>query len=215
MFNSMRLLFAPDSTAVATPPAAVPVAAPVPWTAPVAAAPVPAVPVTTTPSPATPAPVEYKFKLPDGSFMQPADVERFTAFAKERNLTPEQAQAIIERDHKERESFQTSAIAQMAEQDKSWLAEVKADSKIGGQKWTETEANVNRAFQLGDPDGSWRKELAQAHLSYHPGLVRFLNTIGAARKEDSLTAPVTQAPEKDTRSPKERLEAEFKKSGQK
>lgn len=208
MFKRSQIHMEPEGT-TATPVAPAPTpTAPAPAPAAAAPAPVPA----PAPTPA-PAPVEYKIKLPENSYMKPADVEKLTAFAKERKFTPEQAQAFVDWGHEQRAEFQSSAMSQLEEQGKSWLAEVKADPQIGGAKWGETEANVRRAFELGDPDGSFRKELEAAHLSYNPGFVRFLSALGAARKEDSLAAPWASAPPvaKDGRPTLERLADSFRK----
>ena len=216
MFKSHRLLFSPESTAAA-PAAPVTTTSAGSSTASVTSAPIVA-PATTAATPATtpaaaPAvtPTEIKLTLPEGSFMQPADLEKITAFAKERNLTPEQAQAVVDREHTQRAEFQSSVTKQMEDQNKSWLGELKSDPSVGGTKWKETEANVRRAFELGDPTGEFRKALEESKLSYHPGLVKFLSVIGAARKEDSLTAPTTIAPGKDNRSWHERAADSLRK----
>ena len=220
MFKSHRLLFSPESTAAA-PAAPVTTTSAGSSTASVTSAPIvaPATTAATQAATLTDAPVatstEIKLTLPEGSFMQPADLEKITAFAKERNLTSEQAQAVLERDHSERKALMDLSVVQMKQQNDSWLGEVKADKEIGGAKWVETEQNVKRAFALGDPDGSFRKELEQANLTYQPGLVRFLNKLGAMAKEDSLTAPSIAAPAKDNRAPVEKIRDYFAQNAKK
>ena len=192
-------------------------AAPAPAAAPVAATPAPAPAPAATSATTAPAakPVAYDIKLPNDTYMKPADVEKITAFAKERNLSPEQAQAIVDRDHAERVGYMQSLSVQMEDQGKSWLAELKVHPKLGGANWEATETNVKRAFQIGDPTGVFRKSLEESHLQYYPGLVEFLNVLGATRKEDGLTVPVTAAPDKDTRSPREKLEEHYRNSAKK
>ena len=142
----------------------------------------------------TPPPAEYKFKLPEQTHMDQAAVDAFTALAKEKNWTPEQAQMILERDHSERASLMKSSQDAMAAEDARWKTELSGDKEFGGEKFGENSELVKRAFDYADPDGSFRKALDAAKLSNNPQLVKFVWKFGKMMAEDKLSAKASGQP---------------------
>lgn len=183
------------ATAAAPATQAAPAAPAVPWT-----------------KPADPAPAkqeEIKVTVPKDSFMKPADVERFTSFAKESGLTSDQAQKLLDRDHADRKAWLDSQAVSLAEQSSAWLNDLKKDRDLGGAKWGETEQNVTRALDKFDPTGAFRKGAAEAGVAYWPELVKLLNGIGASMREGRLDAPANTPPPKDNRSPMEKMAEDY------
>lgn len=216
--------------AVVTPPAPVvtaPAGAPAPAApAPAAAPPAEASPWAagdTPPKPSETAPaaddkskkeeIKYDLKLPKDSHMDPAAVDKFTSFAKERGLTNEQAQAVLEMNHAERAGVYDSAKTQMKEQNASWLKQLRDDKEFGGDKFAVNAENAKKAFDRFDKDGSFRKALKAGEMDNHPLLVKFVSAVGKAFAEDSLAAPTLNAPGKDTREPVTKLKEHY--AGQK
>jgi hypothetical protein len=75
---------------------------------------------------------EVTLKLPEGSLLDAKAVEEISAFAKAQGLTPEKAQALLERESK---LVATKADEQKSQWDKvtvGWVDEAKADKEIGG-----------------------------------------------------------------------------------
>lgn len=137
----------------------------------------------------TPTPADYStLKLPEGSKLDAKRVEDVSAWAKAKNIAPEVAQEILNREH---EAVSTAAAAQAAEVERvkeTWLNELKADKEIGGDKLNQ---HVEPAKRLVDKFGSesFKKALDETGLGNHPELVRFLSGIAKAVGEDKLVLP--------------------------
>lgn len=161
--------------------------------------------------------VKYDLKLPKDSHMDPAAVDKFASFAKERGLTNEQAQAVLEANHEERKALIESGMSQLKSQNAEWLKALKDDKEFGGDKFSENADYAKKAFDRFDKDGQLRKALIEGHLDNHPGLVKFVTAIGKAFREDKVTAPTLNAPAKDTRDPREKLKEVYarQREGQK
>ena len=131
------------------------------------------------------APVLYEFKVPDG---MPEDFEMdkavFDALAevsRETKLSQEKAQTLINKVwpvmHRRAEEQQTAVHDQ-------WIAEVKADPEIGGQKLPENLAIAKRAMKAYASEGM--QALLNGPIGSHPDVVRFLVKVGQTVSEDSF-----------------------------
>lgn len=145
---------------------------------------------------------ELKLKLPEGSLLKPDAVEKVAARAKELNLTPEQAQAELERESQTLSSFVEGQKAELAQTVSAWVDEAKKDQEIGGEKFA---ANAEVARQVVNRFGTeaFKKALNESGLGNHPELVRVFVRIGRAMKSDELVIPSAHPTEK--RSPAEVL----------
>ena len=202
---------APASAAAAVPAAP---AAPA-WNAPKPAEPVAAVPdpaKPAAPAPAAPVkePEKFDLKVPDGVKMEPAALEGYKNLSKELGLTSEQTQKLLDRDLQAQKTSRESLTQQIQKQDADWAGEIRTKQ---GEKYAEFEATVSRAFDYGDPDGSFRKALGEAGLLNNPRLIGFVERFGSLFKEDKIPSGATGAPKggKDNRPLHERLIDEFKK----
>lgn len=65
-----------------------------------------------------------------------------------------------------------------------WIAEVKADPEIGGQKFDESKAQAQRAVNA--YGGDELRELLQGPIGSHPGLFRLLAKVGETVSEDKF-----------------------------
>lgn len=124
-------------------------------------------------------PERYDLKLPEGSPLDKAHVETTAAFAKERGLSNEQAQAILDREHQAVASH-LEGVKAMQQQ---WAEDSKNDKEIGGEGFSK---NVELAKRVVDKYGSesFRKALSESGLGNHPELVRFITRIGKAFGND-------------------------------
>ena len=204
------------SPAVVVAPAADPAAPVATWSAP------PALdkdgkPVVSAADPAKPAeaakPEALKLKLPDGSAMDAAALERYQAEASALGLTEKQAQALLDRDHQQSVASQKAQVEALKAQDKIWLSDLQKDPAFGGPKFAENAEMAKRAFDFADPDGSFRKDLELSGLSNYPRLVKFAAAFGRTMREDNLHAPTGAVPKKAL-SPMEALKAEYAKASQ-
>lgn len=167
-------------------------AAPAPSPAPAAPAPAPAAPAP-SPAPAAPAPSPapvpqaYTLKLADGSPLDPSDVDKVAAYARERGLSNEQAQAILDQRHEAAAGITQRQADAFAAKRTEWETQTWGDPELGGTNKDATLANVKLVmdkFAPGD-DNPLRKELAVTGYGNHPAFVRFVNAIGKAMREDT------------------------------
>jgi hypothetical protein len=156
--------------------------------APEAAKPVEAKPVE------APKPVEkYELSLPKDSLLDASAVEKVSSYAKEKGLSNEQAQAILEREHGAIASFAEKQRADLAHKaDHVWPEQIKADKEIGGEAF---KANAELALRVVEKFASTdlRKTLTETGLGNHPELVRCFVKIGKAMSEDQLVIPGSQS----------------------
>lgn len=188
---------APVPPAPAAPPAPAPAPAPVvpapaPAPAPTVLAPEPPAP----PAPPAP-PVEVKFdlKVPEKSLLDQARVDQIKAFAKEKNLTNDQAQVIVDRESDAVGTFKAAQDKAFTDQKAGWVDEIKSHPEIGGAKFDESISLASRVVEkFGTP--KFKEILNSTGLGNHPELVAVFVNIGKAYGEDKLIIAPPPGPEK-------------------
>ena len=134
---------------------------------------------------------KFDLKLPEGSHLDAGAVEKHTARAKELKLTPEQAQADLNRESELLKTYVEGQQAQLAKTVDTWVEEAKKDPEIGGEgfaKSAETAMRVVNRFGTEE----FKKALNETGLGNHPELIRVLTRIGRAMTEDQLVLPTGQ-----------------------
>lgn len=130
--------------------------------------------------------ITYSLKAPEKSALTAEDVKNIEAWAKEKHVSQEVAQAVVERESKLIETVkQASDAAAKAGVEKlyeTWAAEAQKDPVIGGAKWAETQANAKRALNI-DPD--FKALISTSPFGNHPKVLAFLAKVGALTREDS------------------------------
>lgn len=176
---------APAPAPAAPAPAPTSAPAPAPTSAPAPAATSAPAPAATPPAPAAPA--EYQLALADGSPLDPSDVDKVAAYARERGLSNEQAQAILDQRHEAASGLAERQVELFAQKRTEWETATWADPALGGANKDATLANVQLVMDRFAPgaDNELRKELAATGYGNHPAFVRFVNAIGKAMREDS------------------------------
>jgi hypothetical protein len=133
-------------------------------------------------------PEKYELKLPEGSHLKPADIERISAHAKEQKLTAEEAQADLE--------IESDVVKTYVEGQKA----AKADPEIGGDEFPKKAELIKRVVDRFAPEG-FKKALETTGLGNHPELNRFLYRIGKSMADDQLVMPGSApAPKKSVES---------------
>lgn len=160
-------------------------------------------------------PEKYELKLKDGSPLDPKDLDKIAAIARQQGLSQEQAVTLLSH-HEEfatgLEARQTEAFNTLKQQ---WSDEVKADKELGGDNWSATLKNTKAAMDRFAPESSefgkaFREMLIETGYTNHPMWVRFVNSIGKALAEDGPRAPGD--PPGTTEGPKDLAEALYGKS---
>lgn len=143
-----------------------------------------------------PKPIEEKkpeakpleLKLPEGSHLTAKDVEKVVARSKELNLTPEQAQAELNRESELVKSFVEGEKQKFAKEVTAWVDEAKKDPEIGGEKFAQSAEAAKRVVNRFGTE-AFKKALNESGLGNHPELVRVFVRIGKAMTDDQLVLP--------------------------
>lgn len=139
------------------------------------------------------APETYELAAPDGIEI---DTDAFTAFAKDADLTQDQAQKLLEKMAPAMVARQNAAIEQARQQ---WVADAKADKEFGGDKLPENLGVAKKAMdQFGSPE--LKSLLEQSGLGNHPEVIRFFFRAGKAISEDRVVTGSARGQAFDARS---------------
>lgn len=147
-----------------------------------------------------PAPVEVKYdlKIPEGSPLDPAALERTVAIARERGLSAEQAQAMVNLASSEAITARDATLAayqpggaEWVKQETAWREASLADPELGGGKPEVLAAKVADAKQALERFGS--KEFAafveKTGFGSHPEVLKVFTRIAKASAEPAFTVP--------------------------
>jgi len=128
-------------------------------------------------------PEKYELKLPDKSPVEPSRIAEIEAEAKAQGLTQEQAQGLVDREHK----VVTNLLDAHNKRVESWLQEATSDKEIGG---LEINRNIELAKRVVDTFGTplLKQQLEATGFGSHPELLRLFVRIGKASGEDRLVA---------------------------
>lgn len=130
------------------------------------------------------APEAYEFKAPEGQAFSPEVLGAFSEVAKELNLPQEAAQKVIDKIAPALAARQEAALSNARAQ---WVADVKADTELGGTAVAEKIALANKAFaDFGTPE--LRTLLDTTGLGDHPEMLRWAHRVGKAISEDGFMA---------------------------
>jgi hypothetical protein len=128
--------------------------------------------------------VKLELKVPENSPLSKEAVEKIQSFAKEKGLSNEQAQAILERDI-EAQQQQAEFVQQKTTE---WFETSKSDKEIGGENFAK---NAELAKRVVDRFASQelKQDLEATGFGNHPELLRLLVRIGQKMAPDSLVLP--------------------------
>lgn len=135
-------------------------------------------------------PEKYDLKLPEGSQLDAKAIERISLQSKEKGLSNEQAQAVIESESKAIATFVEGEKERVKARTDVWRSEVQADPELGGDGYKKNVELAKRVVQRFGTD-ALMKTLDDTGLGNYPELVRFVSRIGKAMSEDQLIHPST------------------------
>lgn len=132
-----------------------------------------------------PEPLKFELKVPEGSLLDAKAVERISTFAKEKGLTNEQAQAILDSENKAVASYVEGKNAEINSAKEGWVAESKSDKEIGGDSFNKSVELAKRVVTRFGSE-SLTKALNETGLGNHPEMIRVFKRIGESMSEDVL-----------------------------
>lgn len=144
-------------------------------------------------------PDKYDLKLPDGTALTQADVDEISSYAKEKKLTNEQAQELLEREHKIVNKFSENQKVQFEAKRDEWYKAAEGDKEIGGTQFKESAENAKRALERFGSD-SLKQFLRETPWGNHPELIRTFARIGKAMSNDKFVQPGAQAAPQNKRA---------------
>lgn len=135
---------------------------------------------------------KFTLKLPEGSSFDQKAIDAVTSFAKEKGLSQEVAQAVLEREHLAISQANTAADQAWKEQQSAWTETIKNDKEIGGATFVQSVELASRVLKkYGSPE--FIQALDRSGFGNHPELVRIFNRIGKQMGDDNLVLPGAQA----------------------
>lgn len=138
------------------------------------------------------APEKYELKLPEGSHLKADHLEKIVSYAKERGLSNEDAQKLLERENSVVAGFVEDQKQQLKQTTDAWMKEVESDKEIGGTNYKQNVAYANEVVKkFASPQ--FIKTLNETGLGNHPELVRVFARIGKLMANDKLVVPGTQS----------------------
>ena len=144
-------------------------------------------------------PDSYDLKMPEGSLLQTADLDKLKAEAKEMGLSNEEAQEYLESQDRAVKGYHDAQEKHVAEIKKQWIEDAKADKIVGGEKFKENMEVANRAFKnfvdQNDPtEVSFCTTLLEDYgFGNNPMFLRIFTRIGRAMAEDKLVHAQSQS----------------------
>ena len=129
---------------------------------------------------------DYKFEASEDFAVPQENLDSFAKACKDAKLTKQQAEALLNWHKSFAGDVQKFQSQQQEQQIKAWQSEILQDSEFGGQQWKATVAVSRKALAAFDSDGSLRKLLREAHVDYHPAVVRCIARVGRAMGEDKF-----------------------------
>jgi len=130
------------------------------------------------------APETYDLKLPEGSPLDKAEIDKVSALAKEKNLSNEQAQLLLDQRSEAVLAERQRGQATLSEARTKWDEACTSDKEFGGEA---LQGNLDKyAKPALDKffSAEFKKLLAESGYGSHPELVRGLVRIGKAMAED-------------------------------
>jgi hypothetical protein len=137
-------------------------------------------------------PEAYDLQMPDGIELDKASADEFTTIAKELKLDQAAAQKLADIAAKQAQR-QVDAHTALVE---SWVAQVKTDKDIGGDKLDENLSIARKALDtFGTPE--LRDVLNASGLGNHPAVIKAFVKAGKAISEDKFVAGAAKGNDTD------------------
>lgn len=128
-------------------------------------------------------PEKYELKAPEGSHLDAQALERISLEAKEKKMSQEEAQALLDREHKTVSDFKQKQQDDLKRETEAWVNTLKDDKDFGGQNYTKNVEHAHRALKkYGSP--AFVDLLEKTGLGNQPDLVRMLSAVGREMGED-------------------------------
>ncbi len=146
---------------------------------------------TASPEKTSVVPDKYDLKLPEGSKLSAARIDTIAQRARERGLSNELAQQLVQDEHEALATFEGQQAEAVKQQQQQWLNDSLNDSEIGGGSEGKRAEHVELAYRFFNKFGSKDlvDKLRATGLGNHPELIRLGVRAGKAMAEDKFVNP--------------------------
>ena len=136
-------------------------------------------------------PDKYELKLPEGSLLKPDYIDKFSAYAKEKKLSNEQAQELLNGRHEAVKEHDDSQWKMVEDAKTGWIEKGKTDTEFGGANY---EKNITIAVEESKRFMSpgFKQILDKSGIGNHPEVIRvFIKYAKFIKERDELIAKLT------------------------
>lgn len=134
------------------------------------------------------APETYDLKIPEGSKLKAAAVERIARTAREQGLSNDEAQQLLVQDHQAVSAYQKEVDAENERAFAQWTEDLKADPVLGGDNLKQNSEIARRGLEA-----NFSKEtiafIDKTGLANNKTLFRDLVKLGNRLKDDTIEKP--------------------------
>ena len=132
-----------------------------------------------------------ELKLPENALLGAEHLKDLEAFAKEKNLNQDQAQAILEREAKAVGDYVKAQEAAVEVLRTEWFEQCKVDKELGGEQFAAAAESAKRVVdRYATPE--FKAILKETGYGNHPELLRVFSRIGKAMGEDKMVLSKAQ-----------------------
>ena len=131
------------------------------------------------------APKEIKLELSKDSSLTPEELQAVSDYAKEKGLSQEDAQKLLDMREESVQRFREGQTAMIEERKVNWLNDAKADKEIGGENFTVSVSEASRVVkQFFSED--FQKDLENSGLGNYKEFIRGFARIGKLVSDDKM-----------------------------
>lgn len=141
-----------------------------------------------TPAQAGTQEVKYDLAVPEETSLTDTEVESLKAYAKEKGLSKDQAQELLNQRHEAKEDLISRYKSEQDTLRTQWLDAAKNDKEFGGQHFAQNVEFAKRSLEKFATPGIV-EYLNQTGLGNNPEVIRLFYRIGKSMSNDSIVNP--------------------------
>jgi hypothetical protein len=132
--------------------------------------------------------VVYDLAVPEESHLTTTEVESLKAYAKDKGLSKDQAQELLNQRHDAKEDMVKGYKSEQETLRTQWLDAAKNDKEFGGQHFAQNVEFAKRSLEKFATPGIV-EYLNQTGLGNNPEVIRLFYRIGKSMSNDSIVNP--------------------------
>lgn len=141
-------------------------------------------------------PDEYELSVPENSLLSSARVEKLQQYAKEKGLSKDDAQALLNREHDALSGYVNDQHQSLKKLSDQWVNESMSDKELGGEKFKETVEIAKRGLELffGNDAEPIKEFMEKTGYGNRLPIIRAFYKYGKQHQNDKVITPSTTTP---------------------